>query len=135
MIPDLIMENSCEDYHIGKYGWLRLNYIKEYKRGLYTELMIKGTLSKHLDEIEKDATSRINLIIKQLADAENVNDDLKEYNQLAWVQAMNNIKNRAEEIVFSNKALLSEWASVCFFTSFTIIIFSIITIITICSTY
>lgn len=40
LIPDLIMENSCEDYYIGKYGRLRLNYIKNYKRGLYTELMI-----------------------------------------------------------------------------------------------
>ena len=101
LIPDLIIENSCEDYHIGKYGKLRLNYIKEYKRGLYTELMIKGTLSKHLSIIEKDATSRIGLIIKELADAENVNEVLKEHNQFAWVQAMNNIKNRAEEIVYS----------------------------------
>ncbi len=101
MIPDLIIENSCEDYHIGKYGRLRLNYIKEYKRGLYTELMINGTLSKHLADIEQSATSRIDLIVKQLAETENVNEDLKEHNQLAWVQAMNNIKNRAEEIVYS----------------------------------
>jgi hypothetical protein len=101
LIPDLIMENSNEDYHIGKYGRLRLNYIKEYKRGLYTELMITGTLSKHLADIEQSATSRIDLIVKQLAEAENINEDLKSSNQLAWVQAMNNIKNRAEEIVYN----------------------------------
>ena len=101
LIPDLIMENSNEDYHIGKYGRLRLNYIKNYKRGLYTELMINGTLSKHLADIENVATERIGLIIKQLAKSENVNEDLKESNQLAWVQAMNNIKNRAEEIVYN----------------------------------
>lgn len=101
LIPDLIMENSCENYHIGKYGRLRLNYIKNYKRGLYTELMINGTLSKHLAEIEVTVTSRISLIVKQLAETENVNEDLKSNNQLAWVQAMNNIKNRAEEIVYS----------------------------------
>ena len=100
LIPDLIMENSCEDYHIGKYGRLRLNYIKEYKRGLYTELMINGTLSKHLADIEQSANERVNLIIKQLAEAENINEDLKIHDQLAWVQAMNNIKNRAEGIVF-----------------------------------
>jgi len=101
LIPDLIMDNSCENYHIGKYGRLRLNYIKEYKRGLYTELMINGTLSKHLADIESTSNERIILIIKQLAEAENVNENLKESNQLAWVQAMNNIKNRAEEIVYS----------------------------------
>ena len=101
LIPDLIMENSNEDYHIGKYGRLRLNYIKEYKIGLYTELMINGTLSKHLADIEQSANERVNLIIKQLAAAENINEDLKCNNQLAWVQAMNNIKNRAEDIVYN----------------------------------
>lgn len=101
LIPDLIMNNSCENYHIGKYGRLRLNYIKEYKRGLYTELMINGTLSKHLADIENAATSQIDLILKQLAEAENINEDLKSCDQLAWVQAMNNIKNRAEEIAYN----------------------------------
>ena len=101
LIPDLIMENSCENYHIGKYGRLRLNYIKNYKRGLYTELMINGTLSKHLADIENAANERIGLIVKQLAEAENINEDLKSCDQLAWVQAMNNIKNRAEEIAYN----------------------------------
>ncbi len=108
LIPDLIMENSYENYHIGKYGRLRLNYIKEYKRGLYTELMINGTLSKHLAEIEVTVTSRISLIVKQLAETENVNEDLKSNNQLAWVQAMNNIKNRAEEIAYNEIIYVKE---------------------------
>ena len=101
LIPDLIMENSYENYHIGKYGRLRLNYIKNYKRGLYTELMINGTLSKHLADIENAATLQIDLIVKKLAEAENINEDLKSCDQLAWVQAMNNVKNRAEEIVYN----------------------------------
>ena len=95
------MDNSCENYNIGKYGRLRLNYIKEYKRGLYTELMINGTLSKHLADIENVVNERINLIVKQLAESENVDEDLKSNNQLAWIQAMNNIKNRAEEIAYN----------------------------------
>jgi len=95
------MENSCEDYHIWKYSRLRLNYIKEYKRGLYTELMINGTLSKHLADIENTANERIGLIIKQLAKSKNINEALKSQDQHAWVQAMNNIKNRAEEIVYN----------------------------------
>ena len=101
LIPDLIMDNPCENYHIGKYGRLRLNYIKNYKRGLYTELTINGTLSKHLADIENTANERISLIVKKLAESENVNEDLKSNNQLAWVQAMNNIKNRAEEIAYN----------------------------------
>ena len=101
LIPDLIMNNSCENYYIGKYGHLRLNFLKEHHKGLYTELMIKGTLSRHLEDIEKTASERINFIIKQLSKSENINEDLKSSNQLAWVQAMNNIKNRAEEIVYN----------------------------------
>ena len=63
--------------------------------------MINGTLSKHLADIENAANERIGLIIKQLAKSENVNEDLKSRNQLAWIQGMNNIKNRAEEIVYN----------------------------------
>ena len=101
LIPDLIMENSCENYHIGKYGHLRNNFLKEHKRGLYTELMINGKLTDHLVDIDKTATARVNNIIDKLAKAENVNEDLKQSSQFEWVRCMNNIKNRAEEIVFN----------------------------------
>ena len=101
LIPDLIMEKSNSTYTIGKYGHLRNNFLKEHKRGLYTELMINGTLTEHLIDIDKAATARVNNIINKLAKSENVNEDLKSREQLAWVQAMNNIKNRAEEIVFN----------------------------------
>lgn len=101
LIPDLVIEDNNKDYQIGKYGRLRLNFLKEHHKGLYTELMIKGTLSKHLEDIEKAATERIDLIINQLAKSENIDEELKSSNQLAWVQAMNNIKNRAEEIVYN----------------------------------
>ena len=101
LIPDLIMKKSNSTYNVGKYGHLRNNFLKEHKRGLYTELMINGNLTDHLIDIDKTATARVNNIIDKLAKAENVNEDLKSINQLAWVQAMNNIKNRAEEIVFN----------------------------------
>lgn len=101
LIPDLIMDNSCEDYHIGKYGRLRLNYIKQYQKGLYADLIMNGMLRKHLADIDSVANERVSFIIKQLAKSENINEDLKINDQLAWVQAMNNIKNRAEEIVYN----------------------------------
>ena len=101
LIPDLIMKKSNSTYNVGKYGHLRNNFLKEHKRGLYTELMINGTLTDHLIDIDKTATARVNNIVDKLAKVENVNEDLKSREQLAWVQAMNNIKNRAEEIVFN----------------------------------
>ena len=101
LIPDLIVENNNNNYQIGKYGHMRLNYLKDFKRGLYTELMINGLLSNHLIDIDKTATARVNNIINTLAKAENINEDLKQSNQLEWVRCMNNIKNRADEIVTS----------------------------------
>ena len=101
LIPDLIMEKSNSTYNVGKYGHLRNNFLKEHKRGLYTELMINGNLTDHLIDIDKTAIARVNNIISKLAKAENVNEDLKQSNQFEWVRCMNNIKNRAEEIVFN----------------------------------
>lgn len=87
---------------IGKYGRLRLNYLKEHKRGLYTELLMNGTLKQHLIEIDESVSDKVNELIKQLAEQENINENLKEHQQIEWVQSMNNIKNRAEEIVFND---------------------------------
>ena len=100
LVPNLYLPKQPEK-HIGKYGRLRLNYLKEHKRGLYTELLISGTLKQHLIEIDESATDKVNRLINQFAEQENVNENLKEYHQVEWVQAMNSIKNRAEEIVFN----------------------------------
>ena len=100
LVPDLYLPKQPEKY-IRKYGHLRLNYLKEHKRGLYTELLISGTLKQHLIDIDENATDRIDQLIKQFAKSENVDESLKQNNQMEWVQAMNNIKNRAEEIVFN----------------------------------
>lgn len=100
LVPNLYLPKQPEK-HIGKYGRLRLNFIKEHKKGLYTELLINGTLKQHLIEIDESATDKVNKLIKQFAEVEHIDENLKEHHQLEWVQAMNNIKNRAEEIVFN----------------------------------
>ncbi len=100
LVPDLYLPKQPKG-NIGKYGRLRLNYLKEHKRGLYTELMISGKLSNHLANTDEEATKRVSDIINKLATAEGINENLKQANQIEWVQAMNNIKNRAEEIVFN----------------------------------
>ena len=86
---------------IGKYGRLRLNYLKDFKKGLYTELLIDATLKQHLLDIDECANERVHVLIKHFAKSENVNEYLKEHHPMEWVQAMNNIKNRAEEIVLN----------------------------------
>jgi len=101
LIPDLAIKNDNKDYHIGKYGHLRLKYLKEHKRGFYTELIMDGQLAKHLALIDKRASKIVSATIKKLAKQEGVNEELKANNQMDWVQAMNNIKNRAEEIVLN----------------------------------
>lgn len=98
-IPNLYLPKQPNGY-IRKYGRLRLNYLKDFKRGLYTELLISGTLKQHLLDIDKSVTYKVNELIKQLAEVEHIDENLKEHHQMEWVQAMNNIKNRAEEIVF-----------------------------------
>lgn len=101
LIPNLYIENNNNNYSIGKYGRLRLNYLKEHKRVLYTELLLTGKLSEHLALIDEDAKKRVSDIVNNLAKSESVNEDLKRTNQMEWVKAMNNIKNRAEEVVLN----------------------------------
>lgn len=100
LIPNLCLPKQ-PDGHIGKYGRLRLNYLKDFKRGLYTELLISGTLKQYLLDIDENASNKVNLLIKEFAEDENINEQLKEHHQMEWIQSMNNIKNRAEEIVLN----------------------------------
>ncbi len=99
LIPNLIIPNDNKNYHIGKYGRLRLKYLKEHKRGFYTELIMVGELQNHLSDVDEVATKMVLDTINKLAKQEGINEELKSTNQMEWVQAMNNIKNRAEEIV------------------------------------
>ena len=101
LIPDIIVENPKKDYHIGLYGRLKLEYMKKHQLGLYSDLILNGTLPEYLIEIDKTANERAKSIINELAKEEKVDENLKENNQLEWVRCMNNIKNRAEEIVLN----------------------------------
>ncbi|MBR3697387.1 MAG: TnpV protein [Clostridia bacterium] len=82
--------------HFGKYGLLRLNFLKEHKQVLYQELLLNNKLHEHLVIIDEESNTKVNNLIKQFAEQENINEELKANNQLEWVQKMNNIKNRAE---------------------------------------
>ena len=99
LIPDLVIKKETNTYQIGKYGYIRLNFLKNHKRGLYCELCLKNELNKHLIEVDKEANIKVNNLIKELAKKENVSVYPDGKDPLSWTQKMNNIKNRAEEIV------------------------------------
>lgn len=99
-IPNLVLEAE-EKVILNKYGLLRLNYLKEHKKADYIIMFMNKTLNKHLKEVQETAKARVDILIKEFAKQDNINEELKAKNQLEWVQMMNNCKNRAEEIVFS----------------------------------
>ena len=98
----MIAVSKQEKVVLGKYGRARLNYIKNHKKGLYTELLMTGELSKHLAEIDKTANRRLDIIINAMAEKENIpiHYDGK-MNQLEWVGLMNNYKHCTEEIIYN----------------------------------
>ena len=98
LLPDLILKEKVQ-YNIGKYGLLRLQYIKKYKLGLYFDLLVNDNLNEYLHDIDTTVMEKVQKIIKKLAEKENINEKLKQDNQMLWVRKMNNIKNIAEEII------------------------------------
>ena len=97
-IPCLVLDEE-ETQPIGMWGRKHLRYIKEHRRALYTTLLISGKLNSHLAEIDSQATEMFDRLVKQLSEKEGITEQLKAQDQMAWVGAMNNIRNAAEEIV------------------------------------
>ena len=96
-IPDLKLPQ--ENRSIGKYGRMHRDYLQEHNPIRFDDLVLEGKLWTYLADLNEQAQNRLQLIIRQMQEAESVNDELKENNQMAWVQSMNSIYNRAEEIV------------------------------------
>lgn len=96
LIPNLTTGDE-KQYSIGKYGSLRRAFLKEHRPILYNSLCLSGKLLSHLADIDNEAREHVELLIKQLAKAEGVTENLKSRDQMAWVGAMNNIKARAKK--------------------------------------
>lgn len=101
LLPNLILKDK-EQFNIGKYGLLRLEYIKKYKLGLYFDLLVNDTINEYLHDIDTTVMENVQKLITELAEKENINEQLKENNQMLWVSKMNNIKNIAEEIILKD---------------------------------
>ena len=98
-LPDLLPAE--EEYEIGIWGQRYLRFIKKHRKVLYTNLLTTGVLNKHLTEVDARAQTMLNDLIKKFAEQEEANEMLKKQNQMEWVRRMNNIRNRAEEIVYN----------------------------------
>ena len=99
-IPCLILSEE-ETQPIGLWGQRHKQYLKEHKHFLYTTMLIEGTLNSYLADIDKQAQERLLLLTKQIAEQENVTEQLKADNAMLWVQKMNEIQSRAREIIYN----------------------------------
>lgn len=99
LLPDLKLPEEEKQANIGVWGMRRKRFLKENHRVIYANLMTSGKLVAYLDDIEQQATAMFLRLVKELAKIENVTEDLKATDQMLWVQKMNNIRNRATEIV------------------------------------
>ena len=97
-LPNLIPPESPK---VGKYGMLRHSYLRKHREGLYTGMLMEGTLNAHLEEVDREANRMLEQLTTQMALEQGVTEELKARDQMLWVQRMNNIRQAAEEIIYS----------------------------------
>ena len=98
-LPRLSLSAEKENRPIGVWGRRHLRYLKQHRKVIYTNLLTSGKLNSYLADIDKQAEDRFLRLVKQMAEREGVSEQLKVGNQMKWVGRMNNIRNRAMEIV------------------------------------
>lgn len=98
LVPNLLPNPEPEGV-LRKYGTMRKNYLENHHRGIYSGMLLEGTLKEHLLLIQEQAEKRFDVIVRQMAEKENVTEKLKAADQMSWVRKMNNIRARADEIV------------------------------------
>lgn len=96
LLPDPGLTDE-EQRPLGKYGRMRLNYLKEHRPGLFSSLLLSGKLMEHLHEIDETCNARLELLIPQMQAAEGITEELKAADQLEWVRRMNDIRHQVEE--------------------------------------
>ena len=96
-IPDI--ELPERNYEIGKYGRMRHRYLKEHRKIQYTTMILDGTLYDHLEEIDRICNERMETMVAAMKKQQGITEELKARDQLAWVGAINSIRNATEEII------------------------------------
>ena len=87
------------EVHIGIWGQRHRRYLKSHRRALYTSLLASGKLNSYLADIDRQAEEMFSRLVKQMAESENINEELKATDTTAWIGKMNNVRNRAVEVV------------------------------------
>ncbi len=101
ILPNITLPDEEKD-EIGIWGQQHLRYLKQYRKVLYYNLLTSGKLNSHLAEIDKQAQNMFDDLISKMAKSEGITEQLKAQDQMEWVRRMNNIRNRATEIVNIN---------------------------------
>lgn len=99
MIPNLTLPPEETSIRLGKWGMMYKDYLQKQKNVLFATLLTQGILYQHCAEIDTQAQQMFNNLISQMTKSENITEELKSQNQLEWVQRMNSIQERANEIV------------------------------------
>ena len=97
-LPNLIPPESPK---VGKYGMLRHSYLRRHREGLYTGMLMEGTLNAHLEEVDREANRMLEQLTTQMALEQGVTEELKARDQMLWVQRMNNIRQAVEETIYN----------------------------------
>ena len=105
-LPDL--EINEEEPTYGKYGIMRKQFLKEHRSARYQYLVLTGKLTEHLNQVDKEAREKVEMLVGQMAEQWGVTEELKMQDQMAWVGRMNNIRACAEEIVV--KEIVLTWS-------------------------
>jgi hypothetical protein len=103
-IPDLKLPE--ESRPIGRWGRLHRTFLQEHRPGQYASLILSGKLWAYLADLNEQAQARFEVIVQQMIAAENITEDFKRRDWIGWVQAMNNIRSRAEEIIYAEMIYL-----------------------------
>lgn len=99
LIPDLTVPESPK---LGKYGMLRRTFLREHRDGIYTGMLLNGTLNSHLEEMDRQAQKMLDDLTEQMKVLNGVTEQLKAEDQMQWVQMMNSIRHSAEEVILND---------------------------------
>ena len=99
LIPDLTVPESPK---LGKYGMLRRTFLREHRDGIYTGMLLNGTLNRHLEEVDRQAQKMLDDLTEQMKALNGVTESLKAEDQMRWVQMMNSIRHSAEEVILND---------------------------------
>ena len=99
LIPDLTVPESPK---LGKYGMLRRTFLREHRDGIYTGMLLNGTLNRHLEEVDRQAQKMLDDLTAQMKALNGVTEQLKAEDQMQWVQMMNSIRHSAEEVILND---------------------------------